>query len=141
MEVEIAALRETMARRAYDRVRFYEDPYALGGACRRAHFVTRRRPWAWFGGPGWASPRVGGLLRVIAAMAKGPGLDDYVPEAAAMTWTCTPAAVSDADEARKLAACVEYGTQMKAFGGAGRVRAFMHRGHRALGGEPIWSLS
>jgi LmbE family N-acetylglucosaminyl deacetylase len=141
MEVAVAALRETIARRAFDRVRFYEDPYALGGGCRRAHFVTRQRSWRRFGAPAWASPRVGALLRLIAMSAKGPGLDHYVPEAAALTWTCTPAPVSDADEARKLAACVEYGTQMKAFGGAGAVRAFMHRGHSALGGEPIWAVS
>lgn len=141
MEVAIAAVRETLARRAFDRVRFYEDPYALGGGCRAAHFVTRTRRWSRFAAPAWASPRVGALLRLIAFAARGPGLDDYVPEAAALTWTCTPVAVTADEEAQKLAACVEYGTQMKAFGGADKVRAFMKRGHQVLGGEPIWSVA
>jgi LmbE family N-acetylglucosaminyl deacetylase len=139
VEVAIAVLREAIERRALDRVRFYEDPYALGGACRRAHFITRTRPWPRLGAPGWASPRVAALLRVVALSARGPAIDDYVPEAARFTWSCTPIPLSDIDEARKLAAVAEYSSQVKAFGGEQRVCACLRRGHRSLGGEPIWS--
>lgn len=139
VEVTLAVLRELLARRAFDRVRFYEDPYALGGGCRARHFVARRRGWRWFGGPVWASARVAGLLRVVALSARGPNVEDYVPEAAKLEWTCHPAAISDEEEGKKLAAIAEYGSQVKAFGGIASVRAFMRRGHRALGGEPIWT--
>ena len=139
VEVALAALREVLVRGAFDRLRFYEDPYALGRGCRRAHFVTRRRMWRSFDAPAWASPRVGALLQLVALAARGPALDDYLPEAARLEWTCTPAAVADADEARKLAAVCEYGSQVSFFGGADRVRAFLRRGHRALGGEPAWT--
>jgi len=139
VEVALAALRELLVRGAFDRVRFYEDPYALGRACRRAHFLARRRMWRPLGAPAWASPRVGALLRVVALSARGPGLDDYLPEVARLDWTCAPAALDGGDEARKLAAVAEYGSQVHAFGGVDRVRAFMRRGHRALGGEPVWA--
>jgi LmbE family N-acetylglucosaminyl deacetylase len=141
VEVALASLRELLARGAHAQMRFYEDPYALGAGCRNAHFVTRRRPWPRFGSPSWASPRVAALLRVVALSARGPGLEAYLPEAAALAWTSTPAPVSDADEERKLAACLEYGSQMKAFGGADRVRRFMRRGHRVLGGEGVWATA
>lgn len=138
-EVALAALREVLARGAFDRVRFYEDPYALGRACRRQHFLARRRMWRPFAAPAWASPRVGGLLALVAASARGPKLDDYLPEVARLAWTCTPAPLSDTDEERKLSAVAEYESQVRAFGGLPRVRAFMRRGHRALGGEPLWT--
>ncbi len=139
VEVALAVLRELLARGAHDRVRFYEDPYALGGGCRRAHFVTRRRRWRVLGAPGWASPRVAALLRVVSMSARGPGLDDYLPELARLTWTCAPAPVTNVDELRKLSAVEEYRSQVTAFGGMDRVRAMMRRGHRMLGGEPVWS--
>ena len=138
-EVALAALREVLVRGAFDRLRFYEDPYALGRACRRQHFVARRRMWRPFGAPAWASPRVGALLALVAASAKGPRLDDYLPEAARLDWTCTPQVVAPSEETQKLAAIAEYHSQVRAFGGIERVRAFVTRGHKALGGEPIWS--
>jgi hypothetical protein len=95
--------------------------------------------WRWFGAPGWASPRVGGLLRVVALVARGPKIEDYLPEVDRLDWTCEPRAVSAADEERKLEAIAQYGSQVRAFGGIERVRAFVRRGHEMLGGEPIWS--
>lgn len=139
-EVALAALREVLVRGAFTRVKFYEDPYALGRACRMQHFIARRRMWKLFGAPAWASPRVGGLLALVAANARGPKIEDYLPEVARMDWVCTPAELTDADEERKLTAVAEYESQVRAFGGLPRVRAFMHRGHRALGGEPLWSV-
>ena len=139
VEVALAGLREVLGQGAFDRLHFYEDPYALGRACRKQHFVARRRMWRPFGAPAWASPRVGGLLRLVALAARGPRLDDYLPEAARLDWTCTPHAVAPADEQRKLAAIAEYGSQVRAFGGMPRVRAFVHRAHQVLGGELTWS--
>jgi LmbE family N-acetylglucosaminyl deacetylase len=138
VEVALAALREVLARGAFDRVRFYEDAYALGRACRKQHFVARRRMWRWLRAPGWASPYVGGLLRLVALAAGGPRIDDYLPEAARLEWTCTPHAVAVADEERKLEAIAQYASQVRAFGGMERVRAFVHQAHAALGGEPTW---
>ncbi len=139
VEVALAALREVLARGAFDRIHFYEDPYALGRACRTQHFVARRRMWRPFAAPAWASPRVGALLRLVALAARGPTIDEYLPEAARLDWTCTPQAIAPADEERKLAAIAEYASQVRAFGGMARVRAFVRRAHRVLGGEPIWT--
>jgi LmbE family N-acetylglucosaminyl deacetylase len=139
VEVALAALREVLGRGAFDQIKFYEDPYALGRACRKQHFVAKRRMWRPFGAPAWASPRVGALLRLVAFVAKGPKLEDYLPEAERLDWTCTARTVGAADEDRKLAAIAEYVSQVRAFGGMDRVRAFVRRGHKMLGGEPIWS--
>jgi LmbE family N-acetylglucosaminyl deacetylase len=139
VEVALAALREVLGCGAFEQIKFYEDPYALGRACRKQHFVAKRRMWRPFGAPAWASPRVGALLRLVAFVAKGPKLEDYLPEAARLDWTCTPRSVAAADEDRKLAAIAEYVSQVRAFGGMDRVRAFVRRGHKMLGGEPIWS--
>ncbi|HEY5927587.1 MAG TPA: PIG-L family deacetylase [Kofleriaceae bacterium] len=139
VEVALAALREMLGRGAFDRIRFYEDPYALGRACRKQHFVAKRRMWRPFGAPAWASPRVGALLRLVAFVAKGPKLEDYLPEADRLDWTCTPSTVATADEDKKLAAISEYVSQVRAFGGMERVSSFIRRGHAMLGGEPIWS--
>jgi LmbE family N-acetylglucosaminyl deacetylase len=139
VEVALAALREVLVRGAFDRVRFYEDPYALGRACRRAHFVARRRMWSPAAGPSWASPRVGALLRLVALWGRGPAIEDYLPEAARLDWTCRPQPIAAADEDRKLAAVACYGSQVQAFGGEARVRAFLKRGHRAVGGEALWT--
>jgi LmbE family N-acetylglucosaminyl deacetylase len=139
MEVTLAALREVLVRGAFERVRFYEDPYALGRPCRKQHFLARRRMWRPLAAPAWASPRVGALLALVAANARGPKIEEYLPEVERMDWTCTAAALSEADEDRKLAAVAEYQSQVRAFGGLPRVQAFMRRGHKALGGEPVWS--
>lgn len=139
VEVALAALREVLGSGAFERIQFYEDPYALGRGCRKQHFVARRRMWRPFGAPAWASPYVGGLLRMVALVAKGPKIEDYLPEADRLEWTCRPRVVSAHDEERKLEAIAQYGSQVRAFGGMDRVRAFVHRAHQMLDGEPIWS--
>jgi LmbE family N-acetylglucosaminyl deacetylase len=139
VEVALAALQEMLGRGAVARLRFYEDSYAMSRAGRRQHFVARRRMWRRFGSPGWASPRVGALLRVIALAARGPRIDQYLPEAARLDWACEPLPLSADDEERKLTAVAEYGSQVKTFGGIDRARPFLRRGHRVLGGEPIWT--
>jgi len=139
VEVALAALREMLGRGAFERIQFYEDAYALGRGCRKQHFVARRRMWRVLGAPAWASPYVGGLLRMVSLVAKGPKIEDYLPEADRLEWTCSPRVVAPLDEDRKLDAISQYGSQVRAFGGMDRVRAFIHRAHRMLGGEPIWS--
>ncbi|HUQ01701.1 MAG TPA: PIG-L family deacetylase [Kofleriaceae bacterium] len=143
VEVALACAEERLtsgavaASDAAERLRFYEDPYALGAACRRRHFVARRRRWNPLRGPSWASPRVGGLLRYVAHAAHGPGLDTYAPALRDLDWRCEPAPVERFEDA-KLAAIAEYGSQVAAFGGMARLSAFMRRGHALTGGEPIW---
>jgi len=139
VEVALAALREVLGRGAFDRIQFYEDPYALGRGCRKQHFVTRRRMWRPLGAPAWASPYVGGLLRMVSMVAAGPKIEDYLPEAERLEWTWSARTVAAEDEERKLEAIAQYGSQVRAFGGMERVRAFIHRAHAMLGGEPIWS--
>lgn len=139
VEVTLAVLLEMLEQRAFDRVRFYEDPYALGGACRRAHFVTRRRVWRLIDSPAWASLRMGALVWGAAMAAKGPKVEQYLPEAARLDWSCAPVPVHPDDERRKLAAAAEYTSQVRAFGGLDVLSAFTKAGHAALGGEPFWA--
>lgn len=139
VEVTVASLQEMLRRRAFNRFRFYEDPYALARANRSRHIVTRQRMWPKFRGPELGSLRVGALLRVIAQFARGPRLEQFVPEVAELDWTCDPAPMTAAEEEYKLAAVAEYSSQIKTFGGIERVRPFLRRAHRVLGGEPIWT--
>ena len=138
-EVALAALREVLGSGAFERIRFYEDVYGLGRACRTQHFVAKRRMWRWFGAPAWASPRVGVLLRMVALAEKGPRIEDYLPEADRLEWTCVPQEVAKLDEDRKLEAISQYGSQVRAFGGMDRVSAFVRRAHKIMGGELTWT--
>lgn len=138
VEVALAAISAMVESGTFSRVRFYEDSYAMSRLPRRRHFVTRRYTWRRLGAPAWASPRIGAMLSLIGLSARGPRLDDYLPEIARFDWESQPAPLSPADEERKLAAVAEYGSQVKTFGGIGRVRRFFRRGHRTLGGEVIW---
>jgi len=137
VEVAVAALAECIARGAYDRMRFYEDVYALGRECRRRHHVTRRRMWRALGAPAWASPRIGALLRLVARAMSGPGVEDYLPEAGKLRWISVPEPCG-AHERAKLDAIAEYRSQVTEFGGMHHVGPFVHRAHEVLGGEPIW---
>jgi len=137
VEVAVAALTECIAYQAWDRMRFYEDVYALGAACRRHHFVTARRHWRPLAAPSWASPRIGATLLMAARAAQGPGVDGYLPEAQALRWISVPEPVGE-HQRRKLAAIAAYTSQVREFGGLHQVSPFVARGHEVLGGEPIW---
>lgn len=138
VEVALAAFSEMMESELFSRILFYEDSYAMSRLPRRRHLVARRHIWPRFFAPAWASPRIGAMLFLIGLFARGPGLDDYLPEAGRLEWTSEPASLSFVDEERKLAAVAEYGSQVRTFGGIDRVRRFFRRGHRVLGGERIW---
>jgi LmbE family N-acetylglucosaminyl deacetylase len=137
VEVTVAALQVLLAGAAWHRVRFYEDVYALGTLCRRRHAITRRRWWPRGRGPGWASPRIAGLLSLVGASARGPGIETLVPEVAGLAWSCE-VAPADGYEDAKLAAIAAYASQVVVFGGMHRVDPFIRRAHRLLGGEPLW---
>ena len=138
VEVALAVLVELLSLRRFDRVQFYEDPYAHGGVCRRHHFLARRRLWRPWVSPAWASPRVGALLLAAGMCSRGPQLEDYVPGVTRLPWSYTDAPVEPDDERRKLTAVAEYKTQVKSFGGMPGVSAFMRQVHVALNGEPVW---
>lgn len=139
VEVALAAMTAMLETRAFTQIRFYEDSYAMARLPRRRHFVAKRRMWPWFGAPAWASPRIGAMLFLIGLAARGPRVDDYLATAARLEWISRPAPLSTAEEERKLAAVAEYDSQVKTFGGIHRVRPFLRRGHRMLGGETIWA--
>lgn len=138
VEVALAAMSQLGESETFGRVRYYEDSYAMSRLARGRHLVARRHIWPSLGAPAWASPRIGMMLFLIGLSARGPRLDDYLPEMRRFDWESQPAPLSATDEERKLAAVAEYGSQVKTFGGIGRVRRFLRRGHRALGGERIW---
>jgi LmbE family N-acetylglucosaminyl deacetylase len=140
VEVALAVLLEMLSVGRFDRVHFYEDPYAHGGGCRRRHFLTRRRLWKPWAAPAWGSPRIGALLFVAAMCSRGPQLEDYVRDVTRLPWSYTDAPVHPDDERRKLTALAEYTTQVKSFGGMPAVSAFMRQVHVALNGEPIWQV-
>ena len=140
VEVTLAVLLEMLSERRFDRVHFYEDPYAHGGGFRRAHFVTRRRLWKPWAAPALASPRMGALLFAASLCARGPKIEDYVPEVTRLSWSYKDAPVDPEHEHRKLTAAAEYTSQVKAFGGLDVVSAFIRQVHRALNGEPIWQV-
>jgi len=138
MEVALGVLLEMLSLNRSDRVHFYEDPYAHGGGCRRAHSIARRRFWKPWSAPAWASPRMGALLFAAAMCSRGPKLEDYLPEVTRLLWTSTDLQLDPDDERRKLAALAEYRSQVTAFGGMPTLEAFLRQVHVALNGEPIW---
>jgi LmbE family N-acetylglucosaminyl deacetylase len=137
VEVTVAALQVLLAGGGWERARFYEDVYALGTLCRRRHAIARRRWWPRGRGPGWASPRIAGLLSLVGASARGPGIEALLPAVAELAWSCEVAA-ADGHEDAKLAAIAAYTSQVVVFGGMHRVDPFIRRAHRLLGGEPLW---
>ena len=140
VEVALAVLLEILSLNRPDRVHFYEDPYAQGGFCRRAHCVARRRFWKLWSAPAWASPRMGALLFAAAMCSRGPDLEDYLPEVTRLPWSYTDLRLDADDERRKLAAVAEYTSQVKAFGGMPILETFLRQVHVALNGEPIWQI-
>ena len=83
---------------------------------------------------------MGALLFAAAMCARGPKIEDYVPEVSHLAWSHTDAPVDPDHEHRKLTAVAEYTSQVKAFGGLHTVSAFIRQVHRALNGEPIWQI-
>lgn len=138
VEVVLAFLLEALTLNSWERMRFYEDPYAQGDFCRRAHYVTKRNLWKWRDSPVWASPRIGLLLAGAAVASKGPRIEAYAPELKRLQWSSTVLPITPEDESRKIEAVLCYTSQVKLFGGDRPLRAFLHRYHEVVHGEPIW---
>ncbi len=139
VEVALAVLLAAREHDALGRVAFYEDFYALGEAARRRHPVTRRQPRPARHSPGWAAPRQGAVLLLTPLLARGPGLQDYLPGTGALDWRCEPHPTAGHERA-KLAAVAEYRSQLPALGGRSRLEALLERAHRVRGGELIWRV-
>lgn len=144
VEVACAALVAAVRAGACDRIGFYEDFYALAGAARRRHPVTR----AHAGGPvrrlreapGWAGPAEGLVLWATPLIARGPTWEAWLPELAGLAWTCAAHPVDDRSQRQALAALAEYRSQTPALGGLRQLAAIQRRAHRLRDGELIWSV-
>ncbi|MDX2086733.1 MAG: PIG-L family deacetylase [Kofleriaceae bacterium] len=139
VEAMLAACDWAAAHGWLDRLRFYEDFYALAGTMRRKHFVSALHAW-----PRWQSPtlrarRLGVVLRTIALARRGPPIETYLdPLLRHARWAAATADIQHTEQ-RKLAAVKCYASQTRAFGGyAGIVRAL--RAYHAWWGraEPLW---
>jgi LmbE family N-acetylglucosaminyl deacetylase len=133
VETLVAAVDWATARGLRDRVRFYEDFYALSPVMRRAHPVAATRRWPGWQAPLARSPRLRAILETVATRRAGPSIEHYLGP---QIWTAEP---SSPDEPRKLAAIACYRSQVRIFGGmAGIARAY-RRYHAWWEGEPLWS--
>ena len=137
VETLIAATDFALAHDWLDRLRFYEDFYALSGRMRRRHPVTRGKSWS-----SWQAPLLGArllavVLQTVAAAGRGPeALRFLAPELRGATWTveCSPI-----DVTRKLAAIACYASQTRAFGGLAGIARATRAYHRWWGeAEPLW---
>jgi LmbE family N-acetylglucosaminyl deacetylase len=139
VEALIAATDWAQARGWLDRLRCYEDFYALAGAMRRRHFVTRQRVW-----PRWRSPllrarRLAVILRTIAAARGGPEIETFLGRTLREArWSVEPSPLRD-HEPRKLEAIACYSSQTRAFGGLAGIARATRAYHAWWGGaEPVW---
>jgi LmbE family N-acetylglucosaminyl deacetylase len=139
VEVMVAATDWVTARGIGDRVRFYEDLYAVSGTMRRRRWVTRRRRWPPWRAPLLSAPRLAALLVAAALARRGPAVEAYLTapwrEAA---WSVEPSTVRVYED-QKLAAVACYASQVRAFGGMrslARVLRAYHRRWQLC--EPLW---
>jgi LmbE family N-acetylglucosaminyl deacetylase len=137
VETLLATVAWVSRRGISDRLRGYEDFYALSGLLRRAHPVARRRMWPARRAPLLGAPRLAKILRSIALAREGPELGELWPALDA-AWRVEPAAI---DEARGLAAVACYGSQCEAFGGFAGIAGALRAYHELWGGEPVWTLA
>lgn len=122
-----------------DRLRFYEDFYALASPSRQRHPIASKYTWRPWQSPLLRAPRLAAILRRIARAAKGPAIDRYlVPALRQARWTVTRSDVR-ATEAQQVAAIECYGSQTRAFGGLAGVVQAIRAFHAWWGGaEPLW---
>ncbi len=139
VEALVAASDWAIARGWRSRLRFYEDFYALAGAMRAKHFVTRGRTFRHWQSPLLRARRLAVILKTIATRIGGPPVETLLdPSLAAATWTCE---VSPGDERTQLAAIACYASQTTAFGGLAGIDRALRAYHRWYGGEPLWRPS
>jgi LmbE family N-acetylglucosaminyl deacetylase len=138
VETVIAATDWVLARGLGDRLRFYEDFYALAGAMRRRHAVARQRAWGHLRSPLVRARRLAVILRAISAATRGPSAETFLaPPLRDARWSVTVTDVR-ASEERGLAAVACYRSQTRAFGGFSGIARATRQFHRWWGGEPLW---
>lgn len=138
-ELFVAAVDVLLSQRAFDRLRFYEDAYALGRRMRRQHFVTRRRGWARNEAPERQSLRARAMFGTLALARRGPPVERLLPrDARALRWDYDVHPIAPF-EARKREAVSAYESQVATLGGAEAWSDMLTRYHRCWrGGEPTW---
>jgi len=138
VEALVAATDWALAQGLGDRLRFYEDFYALAGVMRRRHPVAGQRVWGRLRSPLVHARRLAVILRAISAATRGPSAETVLaPPLRDAAWSVTVTDVR-ATEDRGLAAIACYRSQTRAFGGySGIARAIRHF-HAWWGGEPLW---
>jgi len=139
VETLIAATDWAIANGLLDRVRFYEDFYALSTAMRSAHPVACLRTWKRQQSPLAPASKLGVIMRLIAAGRRGPSVDQLLaPPLRAARWTVRATDVQS-HEQRKLDAIACYASQTRAFGGLAGIARAVRAYHAWWGGaEPLW---
>ncbi len=141
VETMIAATDRAIAHGVLDRVRFYEDFYALSRLMRRRHPVARQRLWKRWQSPLLRARRLGVIMRSIGLARRGPEVTSLL--AAPLrdaAWTVEPSDIR-AYEPQKLAAIACYASQTRAFGGYAGIARALRAYHAWWGGEPLWRAS
>ena len=140
VEALIAATDWAIARGWRDRLRFYEDFYALSGSMRKKHFVAQVSELF----HAWQSPllrarRLGVVLRTISTRIGGPPVETFLdPALRNATWTMLGDPLGP-HEQTKLDAIACYASQTKAFGGLAGIDRALRAYHRLFRGcEPQW---
>jgi LmbE family N-acetylglucosaminyl deacetylase len=137
VETMIAATDWAIANGWFDRLRFYEDFYALSTRIRRRHPIAKSSSWRSWRSPLLRARRLAVIMRGIAFARRGPELETFfVPQLRDATWSV---AVEPIDEAKKLAAIALYPSQAIAFGGMSGIGRAMRGYHAHFGGEPFWN--
>ncbi len=137
VEALVAATDFALAHGWFDRMRFYEDFYALSGRMRLRHPVAGTRLWRRREAPLLRARRLAVVLQTIATAGRGPdALRFLAPELRGATWTVERSPI---DEPRKLAAIACYASQTRAFGGLAGIDRATRAYHAWWGGaEPLW---
>jgi LmbE family N-acetylglucosaminyl deacetylase len=136
VEALIAATDAVAARGWLDRLRGYEDFYALSGRMRARHFLAQRRTWRPLESPLLRARRLGVVLQTIAAARRGPDVESFLaPELRGASWSVERVPI---DVPKKLAAIACYASQTRAFGGLSGIDRALRVYHAWWGGEPIW---
>jgi LmbE family N-acetylglucosaminyl deacetylase len=138
VEASIAATDWALAAGLADRVRFYEDFYAISRTLRRAHPIASRRQWRLWQAPLRHARRLAVVMRTIAAARRGPPITELWASPFRTTqWTVETTDVRGSED-QQLAAIECYRSQTRAFGGFGGIARAIRALHAWWGGEPLW---
>lgn len=139
VETLIAGTDWAEAQGWHERLRFYEDFYAVSGTMRARHAVSAQRLWRRRDAPLLHARRLAVIMNTIAAARRGPDVATYLtPALRAARWTVEPVAIG-AHERTKLEAIRCYASQTRAFGGYAGIARALRAYHAWWGGaEPVW---